>query len=50
MTEQRKLGVWGLLVVLIGLLVLAWLDGGREEQRMIVQPVELPMEQTEQGA
>jgi hypothetical protein len=30
-------------------LALAWYDGGREEQRMIVQPVELPVENTESG-
>lgn len=45
MTGQRKRGLWGLLAVFIGLLALVWLDGGREEQRMIVQPVDL----TEQG-
>ena len=33
------LGVLGLLVLL---LVVVWYDGGREPQRLIEQPVELP--------
>ncbi|MES2699865.1 MAG: hypothetical protein V4647_09675 [Pseudomonadota bacterium] len=41
-------------IVVIGvlalLLALAWVDGGREEQQLIVQPVELPVVNTEQGA
>ena len=31
-----------LLVLLLLVLAFAWLDGGREEQRMIVEPVDLP--------
>jgi hypothetical protein len=50
MASRRKLVAIILLVLLAGLLALAFYDGGREEQGMIVQPVELPMEQTEQGA
>lgn len=46
MATSRKLVAFALLVLLVGLLALAWYDGGREEQRMIVQPVEL----MEQGA
>lgn len=46
MARRGKLVALALLVLLAGLLALAWLDGGREEQRMIVQPVEL----MEQGA
>ncbi|MFC4255226.1 hypothetical protein GRI97_07305 [Altererythrobacter xixiisoli] len=35
--------IWsGLLAVLIVLLLFAWYDGGREQQRLIEQPVELP--------
>jgi len=35
--------VWLVLLVLLLLfLAVAWIDGGREEQRMIVEPVELP--------
>ena len=33
------LAVLGLLVLL---LVFAWIDGGREEERMIVEPIALP--------
>ena len=32
----------GLLAVLVLLLALVWYDGGREPQRLIEQPVELP--------
>ncbi|WP_158611080.1 hypothetical protein [Aurantiacibacter spongiae] len=32
--------ILGLIVFVI--LAVAWYDGGREEQRLIVQPVELP--------
>lgn len=32
----------GLLVLLVLFLALAWYDGGREPQRLIEQPVELP--------
>lgn len=31
-----------LVLVLFGLLALAWYDGGREEMRLIEQEVELP--------
>ena len=31
-----------LLIVLVLVLALAWIDGGREEPRIIVEPVELP--------
>lgn len=31
-----------LLVALLLFLAFAWIDGGREEQRMIVEPVALP--------
>jgi hypothetical protein len=46
MLKRRKTWAIGVIVVLGALLALAWYDGGREEQRMIVQPVEL----TESGA
>lgn len=29
------------IIVALGLGALAWIDGGREEQRLIVEPVEL---------
>ena len=45
MARRRNLVALTLLL-LAALLALAWYDGGREEQRMIVQPVDL----TEQGA
>jgi len=32
----------GLLALVILFLLVAWYDGGREPQRMIEQPVELP--------
>jgi hypothetical protein len=32
----------GLLVLLMLFLAIAWYDGGREPQRLIEQPVELP--------
>ena len=32
----------GLLVLLVLILLVAWIDGGREPQRMIEQPVDLP--------
>ena len=50
MARRRKTVAWAMIALLALVLALAWLDGGREEQRMIVQPVELPIEQTEQGA
>ena len=35
--------IWlGLLILLVLFLIIAWYDGGREPQRMIEQPVELP--------
>lgn len=30
------------VIVLIVMLGVAWYDGGRQEQRLIVEPVELP--------
>lgn len=33
----------GLLVLLVLFLLVAWYDGGREPQRLIEQPVELPL-------
>jgi polyferredoxin len=39
---SRK-NIWlGLLALLALFLVIAWYDGGREPQRLIEQPVELP--------
>jgi len=32
----------GLLVLLVLFLAIAWYDGGREPQRLIEQPAELP--------
>ena len=35
--------VWtAVLVLLVLFLIIAWYDGGREPQRLIVQPAELP--------
>jgi len=35
--------IWlGVAVLLVLLLVVVWYDGGREPQRLIEQPVELP--------
>ena len=35
--------IWyGLMALLVLLLVVLWYDGGREPQRLIEQPVELP--------
>jgi len=31
-----------LLVLLVLFLAIAWIDGGRQEQRMVVEPVALP--------
>ena len=40
---MRRKNIWlGLLILLGLLLILAWYDGGREPQRLIEQPVELP--------
>ena len=38
----RKRILAALVLVLIALLAFAWIDGGREEPRLIEQPVELP--------
>jgi hypothetical protein len=40
MMKSRKVRL-GLLVLLVLVLLVAWIDGGREPQRMIEQPVEL---------
>ena len=40
---RRRKNIWlGLLALLVLFLVIAWYDGGREPQRLIEQPVELP--------
>lgn len=40
---MRLRNLWVVVVVLVAIvLVVAWIDGGREEQRMIVEPVDLP--------
>ena len=40
---MRRKNIWlGLLILLVLFLIIAWYDGGREPQRMIEQPVELP--------
>lgn len=42
---MRLRNLWlALLLFLLLLLSIAWVDGGREEQRMIVEPVDLPEE------
>lgn len=33
---------WVMLALVVLVLVFVWIDGGREEQRMMVEPVELP--------
>ncbi|MGV3555057.1 MAG: hypothetical protein ACO1OD_07360 [Croceibacterium sp.] len=38
----RKRILAALVLVLIALVAFAWIDGGREEPRLIEQPVELP--------
>lgn len=40
MMKSRKVRA-GLLVLLVLILLVAWIDGGREPQRLIEQPVEL---------
>jgi len=40
MMKSRKVRL-GLLVLLVLILLVAWIDGGREPQRMIEQPVDL---------
>jgi len=40
---MRRRRIWiALALFLAAALGLAWYDGGRESQRLIVQPVELP--------
>jgi len=40
---MRRRRIWIVLILLLAAaLGLAWYDGGREAQRLIVQPVELP--------
>lgn len=42
---MRLKKIWLALIVLLAVfLVIAWYDGGREPQRLIEQPVELPAE------
>jgi hypothetical protein len=38
---KHKIGR-GLLILLVLILLFAWIDGGREPQRLIEQPVVLP--------
>lgn len=38
----RKRILAALVLVLIAFVAFAWIDGGREESRLIEQPVELP--------
>jgi len=47
---MRRKNIWlGLLILLVLFLLLAWYDGGREPQRLIEQPVDLPQEYGELG-
>jgi hypothetical protein len=40
---MRRKNIWlGLLALLVLFLIIAWYDGGREPQRLIVQPAEIP--------
>jgi hypothetical protein len=40
---KRPMSVLFVVIVLaLGLVALAWIDGGREEQRLVVEPVSLP--------
>jgi hypothetical protein len=40
---MRRKNIWlGVLALLTLFLAIAWYDGGREPQRLIEQPVELP--------
>ena len=42
---MRLKKIWLVLIVLLAVfLVIAWYDGGREPQRLIEQPVQLPAE------
>ncbi|MEO5705728.1 MAG: hypothetical protein ABIT10_09650 [Alteraurantiacibacter sp.] len=50
MAKRRKIVATVVIALLASLLALAWYDGGREEQRMIVQPVDLPAGNMESGA
>jgi hypothetical protein len=38
----RKRILAALVLVLVALVAFAWIDGGREEPRLIEQPVDLP--------
>ena len=40
MMHRRKIGM-GIAVILVALLALAWFDGGRQEVRLIEQPVNM---------
>ncbi|MGZ3248540.1 MAG: hypothetical protein ACXWJC_00235 [Croceibacterium sp.] len=40
MGRRRLLTI--LAVIVVGVIAFAWIDGGREQQRMIEQPVTLP--------
>ena len=43
LVAMRRKNIWlGLLTLLVLFLIIAWYDGGREPQRLIEQPVELP--------
>jgi hypothetical protein len=43
LVAMRLSKVWtAVLVLLVLFLVIAWYDGGREPQRMIEQPAEIP--------
>ncbi|WAT18563.1 hypothetical protein OZN62_02995 [Aurantiacibacter sp. MUD11] len=43
--SKRLMTIAGILLVLLGLfLAVAWYDGGRQEERLIVQPVEIAEE------
>ena len=45
LVAMRLNKVWlGAAVLLVLFLIVAWYDGGREPQRLIEQPVELPAE------
>ncbi|MGB7409041.1 MAG: hypothetical protein WA908_11090 [Pontixanthobacter sp.] len=36
-----RIAIW-VLIALVGLVVIAWIDGGEEPLRTIVQPADLP--------
>ena len=38
----RKRILTALAIVVVAVIAFAWIDGGREQQRMIEQPVALP--------